>query len=108
MSLAEMEALITEGGDLDDMTGQYKHRLLSMMRRDHANAIRLIKELRDDIETGEKPHIERTRTKRTMRAGLMTDEAELRILMDWLTACIKEASPEEALREVLWPSCRPL
>jgi hypothetical protein len=108
VSLAELEALMAEAGDLDDMAIEYKHRLLAVMRRDHANAIRLIKQLRDDVEMGEGEDVERARTKRTVLAGLMTNEAELRVLMDWLAGRIEEASPEEPLRDIRWPRCRPL
>jgi hypothetical protein len=100
VSLAELKALIAEAGDLNDMAIEYKHRLLAVMRRDHANAVRLIKELRDDVETGEEDHFELARTKRTVLAGLMTNEAELRVLIEWLAARIEEAAPEEPLRDI--------
>ena len=82
------------------MAVEYKHRLLAVMRRDHANAIRLIKKLRDDVETGEDDDLELARTKRTVLAGLMTNEAELRVLMEWLAARIEETGPEEPLRDI--------
>lgn len=91
MSLAEIRALIQEKGDRDEMPADFNRRLLAVMQRDHAKAVKLIAELNAEIGcAAEQDDLKLAEKKQTIFARLLVSEVEMRRLMDWLTQKIEE------------------
>jgi hypothetical protein len=90
VSLAEIRELIQEKGDRDEMPADFNRRLLAVMQRDHAKAVKLIAELNAEIEyAAELDDLKLAEKKQTVFARLLVSEAEMRRLMDWLTLKIE-------------------
>jgi hypothetical protein len=108
VSLAEIKALIQEKGDRDQMPAEFNRRLLAVMQRDHAKAIKLIAELNAEIQSAaEQDDLKLAEKKQTVFARLLVSEAEMCRLIDCLSQKIElPAADLDASEVVPWTPAR--